>query len=695
MEMMNMPESHAEVVDADAGRAAESSVLQTDGHEPLQPLDDVDRLSEDNAKKNRAKVGSARPSSLLYTFGPGSVMDLPEFTIMPGGFDDWDRIWNRRDTIPQIRAPRLLDAVRTMLKSDVDQLRPFPHQAKRQSFSDEGRDLGVPARVFPQWFRCTGCDKLGLLPQFSYSNTHPYRTDEARFEHSPCHGRSGEQRTKRRSPAVPARYLVVCVNGHVEEFPYDWWVHHGGSCPKAETPALRMIQREVGRGASARIVCDSCGERRRMNEAQGETGRAKLPKCRGRHPHLGGFQPGGCGLETRLMMVGASNLWFPVTQSVIVMPETKTEHDRELADRLRRTVGDQLADYTAVPHLLRGAYGRQFPELADRSDAEVVALINAAMNPPVAQDLEEKHRKWDPIDLLVPEWRYLLSPPLGPSHEDQHNDFRMTERARADQLRGEITKVLAIEKLRKVNALLGFTRVDAIDRVEDLAGRLAPLTIDNPKGVVATQDYGEGVFLQLDEDRVAAWEQQIESSDLWQAHREAHRRNFANRFSETADPNTDPDDRLPPPRYWLVHTLAHILIREMAMDCGYAAASLSERLYAWAGTETRPPAAGLLICTTASGSDGTLGGLVRLSEPDRLAGIVDHALQRARRCSSDPVCATRTPKDPEDYLHGAACHCCAMASETSCERSNRFLDRRFLVDLPDSRLGFFDAGHAR
>jgi hypothetical protein len=50
----------------------------------------------------------------------------------------------------------------------------------------------------------------------------------------------------------------------------------------------------------------------------------------------------------------------------------------------------------------------------------------------------------------------------------------------------------------------------------------------------------------------------------------------------------------------------------------------------------------------------------------------------------------RTPRDPEDFLHGAACHCCSMASETSCERANRFLDRRFLVDLPGCDLAFFD-----
>jgi hypothetical protein len=251
--------------------------------------------------------------------------------------------------------------------------------------------------------------------------------------------------------------------------------------------------------------------------------------------------------------------------------------------------------------------------------------------------------------------------------------------------------VLAVERLRKVNALVGFTRIDALDRVGDVPRRLAPLTRSpRPVWTVATEDRGEGIFLQLDKERVAAWEEEVLSSELWKAHRDAHRLNFRRRFSETAEV-VNPDSRLRPPRYWLIHTLAHVLIRQMAMTCGYSAASLSERLYAWPGADGRPPAAGLLIFTTASDSDGTLGGLVQLSEPARLEQVMATALNRVTRCSSDPVCARRTPRDNEDFLHGAACHCCVMASETSCERANRFLDRRFLIDLPGSELGFF--GH--
>ena len=173
--------------------------------------------------------------------------------------------------------------------------RPFPWQPRQRTYSAEGNDLGVPARVFPQWLRCTGCDLLGLVSQFDYVNTHPYRTDLARFEHAKCPGRGGSGRAAR--TAVPARYLLACVGGHLDEFPYERWMHHGGTCPAAGVVfrRLRMIDRTVGKGASAMIRCDSCRQQRPMNEAQGQAGAAKLPPCRGRHPHLDAFEPGGCG----------------------------------------------------------------------------------------------------------------------------------------------------------------------------------------------------------------------------------------------------------------------------------------------------------------------------------------------------------------------------------------------------------------
>lgn len=296
----------------------------------------------------------------------------------------------------------------------------------------------------------------------------------------------------------------------------------------------------------------------------------------------------------------------------------------------------------------------------------------------------------------MPEWNYLQRDPVKEHHFDAVSGLTLTKRDLSPALPSAITRVLAVERLRKVNTLLGFTRLDALDRVNDPDRRLAPLTLGNPAWLSATEDIGEGIFLELDEARVAAWEQTALDSPLWAAHQAAHKRNFENRLSSTAT-NYDAKSMLKPPRYWLLHTLAHSLMRELAMTSGYGAASLAERLYAWPAEGNRPAAAGLLILTTASDSDGTLGGLVRLSDLELLSTAFDNVLRKAARCSSDPVCATRTPSEPEDFLHGAACHCCCMASETSCERANRFLDRRFLVSLPGdySDLGFFGAPDVR
>lgn len=649
------------------------------GGPALDPLGDV----EDAAVKNRAKVGSARPSALLYTYGPGSIMDLPAFSVMPAGLDDWERIWARRGHIPTVEEPRLLDVVRLHLGAQVESLRPYPWQPKQGVNPKEGSDLGVPARVFPQWLRCTGCDYLGPLSRFRYTNTNPFRPDAARFEHHNCPGRGKTQSKRvRKSPAVPAPHLLTCTNGHLDEFPYSLWVHRGGPCEVAENPTLKMLDASVGKSSGAAIECQACKKRRGMAEAQGAAGREKLPKkCRGRHPHLNIYET-TCAARPTLILMGASNVWFPSTQSVLVMPRTESQEKGALADRLRSGVGIQnLQDFGSQLPVVRALAGTAGVDLAGLSDADLEALVAEILSPPPDDDRQERLAAWDPVDLLVPEWEYLQKPALFPKQENA-SGLMVTEMPVAKALSGRVFRVVAIDRMKRVNAFIGFTRLDAMDRVGDVSTRLVKLTRHGrPTWVPATEDRGEGIFLQLDLDRVQAWEDAIRDSHLWQSHRDSHRRNFARRYSETAK-LVDPDTRFPAPRYWLLHTLSHALIREMAMRSGYGAASLTERIYAWPTSPGRDASAGLFIGTTASDSEGTLGGLVALAAPHKLEPIFTNALRRAARCSSDPICAMRTPSDPEDFLHGAACHCCAFASETSCEKANRFLDRRFLLTLP-------------
>ena len=149
------------------------------------------------------------------------------------------------------------------------------------------------------------------------------------------------------------------------------------------------------------------------------------------------------------------------------------------------------------------------------------------------------------------------------------------------------------------------------------------------------------------------------------------------------------DEGWPGERYLLLHSFAHALIRELALECGYTASSIRERLYATTSGDPEPMA-GVLLYTAAPDSEGTLGGLVSLGEPDQLGPLLRQALERAQLCSSDPLCSEHDPRS-DSSVHAAACHACQFASETSCERGNRFLDRATLVPTLARDVAYFPA----
>jgi hypothetical protein len=143
-------------------------------------------------------------------------------------------------------------------------------------------------------------------------------------------------------------------------------------------------------------------------------------------------------------------------------------------------------------------------------------------------------------------------------------------------------------------------------------------------------------------------------------------------------------------RYVLIHSFSHALIRQLALECGYTASSIRERIYCLPPDADDGPMAGLLLYTSAPDSEGTLGGLVSLGEPRYLERHLDQALECMKLCASDPLCAEHQPGDGHDAVHGAACHACLFASETSCERGNKYLDRSVLVPtMQFTDLAFF------
>jgi hypothetical protein len=481
---------------ADSGILADAEPV-AEAADVLDPIADV----ETKTSKNYSRVGSIRPSAMLYTNGIGATVDLPHFAVMPSGTDAWERVYIRRpggaDTIAE---PRLLELVQGHLGGQVTELRKPPWAPEEKGWAaGSAIDLGIPSRIFPQWLRCTGCGLLSPVSheRFTYRNVVKYRPDRAEFRHENCRGFEGDKKAFK-AVALPARYMIACVDGHLDEFPYDAWVHRGGSCPKGAFPPLRMREWKSNIGPDVQIRCLACEQSRGMLEAVGPKAAEKLPKCR--------------GLVPLLKMLSKGDL-----------------------DGLDNVAEMKMFRKFAAMALSTDA----FDAVPDEVLWEAAQIARGTAEPPPKVATE---RQTDPRTILAPEWA-VLTDEAKYTRFSGSRDFRALPRAIPAVLQPVVSAVVAVERLKKVNAFIGFTRIDALDRIDDAASRVAPLcTNGKPTWVPATEDRGEGIFLQFDESVVAAWEQQVLGLPVWEAFRQAHRLNFQRRTSKTAD-DIDPDLR--------------------------------------------------------------------------------------------------------------------------------------------------------
>ena len=196
----------------------------------------------------------------------------------------------------------------------------------------------------------------------------------------------------------------------------------------------------------------------------------------------------------------------------------------------------------------------------------------------------------------------------------------------------------------------------------------------------AVETFGEGIYLELREDQLTAW-QQLNARWI----RERLDDGFVVRLGAIfqALPPLGPLTSVWASRFLLTHSLAHILINQLVFECGYSTASLRERVYVSA--DASAPMAAVLIYTAAGDAEGTLGGLVRLGRPERLGAVVQRALDRASWCSADPVCSEHLGGQGSRLVNLAACHACVLLPETSCETINQGLDRAMVVGTPNAR----------
>ena len=365
----------------------------------------------------------------------------------------------------------------------------------------------------------------------------------------------------------------------------------------------------------------------------------------------------------------ASNAYFPQLLRVISLPER-----HEALIEAVNQVWENFLEYVEDLDDLKRERQKKPPvgkALADFSAEEIFAEIEAR---------HDGSRSAPTKSVKQAEFEMLAASAEEIGNDRPGGDFyaRSLPRKHWDQPWMEsIGRVVLVHRLREVTAQVGFTRFEAL--APDVEGELemgvqrAALARET-HWLPAVENRGEGVFIQFRTEAIAEWlnrpgviargRQLTNGFDRWRGERRGSRRKFPG---------------LP---YVLLHSISHLLITSVALECGYPASSIRERVYALeAGF-------GILLYTGSPDAEGTLGGLVEAGR--RIDRHLRAALELADLCSNDPVCAQHEPENEQRFLSGAACHGCLLISETSCEQFNDFLDRALVVPtLVDSGAAFF------
>ena len=629
--------------------------------------------------------GPIRRSQMIAPFGTGAlVVARNGVSLISGGLDHW---FEREDgsggvdieeyKVHEWRLEKLLNVDHFRLPAD------FRRSYRGQEVPNAW--LTQPFLRFPRWHFCPSCNRLDMRPL----------TERGRIWCPAC------ERAGRKRPLFQVPFVAMCDRGHIQDFPWREWVHHSAdvSCRKD----LRLIATGGASLAAQRVECE-CNSKRTLasiTEAdpdgftflsktllQNEAATQSPPYlCRGLRPWLGEEDPSECDRHIRGSLRSASNLYFAVVSSSIYLPRSSDFVPSSLVSMIEEpplsTLISVLSGVTSdiQPQHLRQPYAMQLEPYSDeqiQAALQIVLQGNSPSEP--AGSIPPGGEDWDTA-FRRDEFNVLRRP--------RKDDRLLTVRGDLERYEKNVTSyfsnVILVHKLRETRAFAGFTRVYPHDRAS-LEDRKRLLRKDLLHGqddwLPAYVVFGEGIFIELDEGRLRQWENRANVS--------MRGRRLDGQYQKVKL-HRGLRDRLIDQRFVLLHTLSHLLMNRLTFECGYSSAALRERLYHSSHPDF--PMAGILIYTAAGDAEGTMGGLVRMGKQGNLEPIVRRALENARWCSADPVCAEAGEVGGQgpDSLNLAACHNCALVPETACEEFNRFLDRGMLIGGPGvTDIDFFD-----
>jgi len=620
---------------------------------------------------------SVRAAQAVLQYGVGAMVDFPNQTLMTAAPEYW------QEQVVQIHDERL----EKVLHVDYFGL---PGGQDDPHFRE-----GISYARFPEWYFCPKCRKF--QPIGDWVKEYKSKAKQKQLDSDPDMVKSLRCPTCKQELVV-TRIVTACECGHIDDFPWVKWVHCQnlyGAKPVCDHPTLTFKTSATSAEGleGLTVTCENCKARATLKGAFDADRFEELEEkyegrynfhCTGRHPWKNTKDK--CGKFPKVLQRGSSSVYFPISASSLVIPPyssllTSKIEGSSAFEKQKNTIADLKKNplmAAMVPQFLAGAIDGYANEISLEIGVPAVQ-VKAVLERKWMIGTNDEEYSTSSVKYRHEEYEALSGSVALPT--DDYGDFMRESTDNAKYRIPYVSKISLIHKIREVQALTGFSRLKPVEQIGENADSEHAVSIKQKETnwYPAYEVRGEGIFVEFDEGAIAEW---LKKNPIMQQRVDMLNENYAKSFIGSTKP------RKITAKFLLLHTIAHLLIKQLSFECGYSIASLKERLYCSEKSEGHEMA-GILIYTASGDSEGTMGGLVRQGRYDTFPTVFKKAIESAMTCSNDPVCSLSMGQG-RDSLNLSACYSCSLIPETSCEEFNIFLDRGTVVGTYENRLmGFY------
>lgn len=609
--------------------------------------------------------------------GVGSIIETRDGAILIEDFNRWPYFQNEEDfeECNYAEDKRFLNRLKMYFK-DLEKLIKVPINEFQKGKPKDKLAL-ISAKYFPEWFYCHNCHRFDKLENWKkHWNNNVDKDDKENFYPPKCYhcyvrNRKGK---KKFFELEQVRFILISSNGEVADIPWDKWAWYKiqnklkgkEKIDEEEEITLANINLEGKELSFEYRTSDKLDDLKgigiKVKENGKEIGYATLSGLFNLQVKLQDIFPDRKNTEAEFKVVirSSNSVYYPNILHSIFIPFSNVLPKKYIGE-IKKFL-DKGKDAREIVEFLNIYYDTEIDEKI------VQKLIDNNFS------LEEFEQSKSENEYRYDEYKFITDK----DNEDIEGKL-IFSKVNKDYYQDILIKsVYKMSKIKITSVQTSYTRQEPIsiesylDDSEEETKKKVPIIKKftswkgkNTKYLPAVESYGEGVFFEFNDDVLNEW---ISNNPKIEERIEEIERNHRN-----LETNLN-KDLIITPKYVLIHTFSHLIIKELEYLCGYPSTSIQERIY----IDNELKMNGVLIYTVA-GTEGSYGGITSICDNEQIGKLIVSAMMRATDCATDPICY-HSDGQGVGKLNLSACFSCTLLPETSCEMFNSYLDRRILID---------------